>query len=184
MTITASWARRSVWAVLLAVLASGCRYGPDVRGPFQGEIVDADTGQPIEGAVVVVAWTHTSNFFQDGRHEVDAREAVTDAQGRWEIPERPMPPWEGGIASALRRFYVFAPGHEVVDRRGTPSNQYQYQRETTVTTMRRLTTREARCKFVFGLEIALPSTTVGEKTPRYFAAIEREREFLKCDSRM
>jgi hypothetical protein len=179
MTITASWARRFVWAVLLAVLASGCRYGPDVRGPFQGEIVDADTGQPIEGAVVVVAWTHLMNYFEGGDREVDAREAVTNAQGRWEIPARPMPPWEGGIAGTLRRFYVFAPGYEVIDRRGTPSDQYQRQRETTVTTMRRLTTREARCKVAYAASV-LPRVQSHQNLQRYVVTLERERSALKC----
>lgn len=178
MRVDWSFPRRSLWALLLTVLTAACQNGPDVRGPFQGQIVDAESGKPIEGAVVVVVWTHLMNYFEGGRREVDAREAVTDAQGRWEIPERPTPFWEGGIAGVRRRFYVFAPGYEIEDPAGTPRDQYA-PRESTVTTMRRLTTREERCKLL-PLASGLMSADTASKSPRYGEAIARERAELRC----
>jgi hypothetical protein len=170
--MTDSWARASLGAALLGVLATGCQNGPDVRGPFRGEIVDADTGRPIAGAVVVAVWTHLMNYFQGGRREVDAREVVTDSEGRWEIGERPTPIWEGGIAGVRRKFYVFAAGYEVVDRRGTPSDEYEPRRESTTTTMRRLKTREERCR---SLPYLMPSVDNNmSRIPRYLAAWETE----------
>ena len=62
-------------------------------GPFSGRVVDAETGQPIPGAIFVVIWmrsiptpAHAAEQFND------ARVAVTDADGRFAIPPRD-PPW-------------------------------------------------------------------------------------------
>jgi hypothetical protein len=172
--------QRCLPLVLFAVLAIGCQNGRDVRGPFEGQIVDAADGKPIEGAVVVVVWTHLMNYFEGGRREVDAREAITDAEGRWQIPERPTPLWEGGIAGVRRRFYVFASGYEVQDPAGTPRDQYA-PRESTVTTMRRLTTREERCKAAYA-SAALPALRSHAQIRRYADAVTSEREALQCQS--
>lgn len=178
MRIADSLRRRCVPVLLLAALTAACQNGPDVRGPFEGQIVDAEGGNPIEGAVVVVVWTHVMNYFEGGRREVDAREAVTDAEGRWEIPERPTPLWEGGIAGVRRRFYVFAPGYEVQDPAGTPRDQYA-PRESTITTMRRLATREERCS-ILPLASGMMSGETASKSPRYTEATTRERAELRC----
>lgn len=169
---------RCLTLLLFAVLATGCQNGPDVRGPFEGQIVDAADGKPIEGAVVVVVWTHLMNYFEGGRREVDAREAMTDAQGRWHIPERPTPLWEGGIAGVRRRFYVFAPGYEVQDPAGTPRDQYA-PRESAITTMRGLTTREERCRSLPFVASSMSAVAAG-KSPRFREAIARERTALDC----
>lgn len=180
MRIADSLRRRCVPVLLLAALTAACQNGPDVRGPFEGQIVDAEGGNPIEGAVVVVVWTHVMNYFEGGRREVDAREAVTDAEGRWEIPERPTPLWEGGIAGVRRRFYVFAPGYEVQDPAGTPRDQYA-PRESTITTMRRLATRGERCKAAYASSV-LPALRSHEQIQRYADTVTRERQALKCNS--
>lgn len=169
--------RQLAIAVLLGSVTAACN-GPDVRGPFEGRIVDADTGAAIEGAHVVVVWTHLVNWFEGGRREVDARETVTDAQGRWSIPERPTPFWEGGIAGVRRRFYVFAPGYDVADPAGTPRDQYA-SRESIVTTMRRLRTREEQCK-VLPFVASSMSLAGAERSPRFQDALERERVALSC----
>ena len=56
-------------------------------GPWRGRVIDADTKQPIEGAVVAVAWHRvydcgvgTYPYFQE------AREVLTDKTGSFEIP--------------------------------------------------------------------------------------------------
>jgi len=171
MRLQQSVSRLCLSVVCLAALTAGCRNGADVRGPFEGRIVDAADGTPVAGAHVVVVWTHLMNFFEGGRREVDARETVTDADGRWRIPERPTPIWEGGIAGVRRRFYVFAPGYDVQDPAGTPRDQFA-PRESTVTTMRRLTTREGRCQ---GLSLLMPSISDNvTRIPRYLAAWETE----------
>ncbi|OFW01898.1 MAG: hypothetical protein A3I61_02600 [Acidobacteria bacterium RIFCSPLOWO2_02_FULL_68_18] len=173
-----SFLRRCVAVLLLAMVTAGCQNGPDVRGPFEGQIVEAETGKPIEGAIVVVVWTHLMNYFEGGRDEIDARETVTDAEGKWRIPERPTPIWEGGIAGVRRRFYVFAPGYDVQDPAGTPRDQYA-PREAKVTTLRRLITREERCEALPFVASTMSVAAVG-KSPRFREAIARDRDTLGC----
>jgi hypothetical protein len=157
-------------ALVVAVLILTSN-GPDVRGPFEGRIVDAETGAPIAGAHVVVVWTHLMNYFEGGRREVDARETVTDAQGHWQIPERSTPFWEGGLAGVRRRFYVFAPGYKIIEPGGTPWNP-DAPLESTVTTMERLATPEQRCR---NLTFLMPSVADNVKRlPRFLAAWETE----------
>ncbi len=166
----------------LVAVSAACRDGADVRGPFSGRIVDADTGQPIKGAVVVVAWTHLMTYFEGGRREVDSRETITDRQGRWDIPERITPPWEGGLAGVRRKFYVFAAGYDVVDSSGTPSNEEPPQRTSIVTTMRQLRSRDERCKSLPYVSIHMSADTAG-RSPRFSTAIARERAQLRCNQR-
>lgn len=162
----------------LVVLLAGCRHGPDVEGPFRGQIVEAETERPIEGAVVVVAWTHLMNWFEGGRREVDAREAVTDSQGRWEIPARARSFWEGGVAGVGTRFYMFAPGYEAVEDRVIPAGG-QERREPTVTLMRRLATREQRCARLPYVSGVMSSVTAA-RSPHFVNAIARERLSARC----
>ena len=59
-----------------------CAYGIRYDGPYSGRVIDADTGQPIEGAVILGVWYReivtpggaTHNFY-------DAKEIVTDKKG-------------------------------------------------------------------------------------------------------
>lgn len=73
-----------VWFVLAAV-------GPCTIthkfGPYYGKTVDAETGEPIEGAVVLVAF-YTELYTPAGTMSrfVDALEVLTDAKGEFHIP--------------------------------------------------------------------------------------------------
>jgi hypothetical protein len=61
-------------------------------GPFTGTVVDAATGQPIPGAVFTVIWVKEISFpFQAIERFFDARVAVADEHGRFEIPRRSRP---------------------------------------------------------------------------------------------
>jgi hypothetical protein len=54
---------------------------------YKGKIIDADTGKPIEGVVVLGMW-FKSYISPAGSSEkfYDAREAVTDSNGEFSIP--------------------------------------------------------------------------------------------------
>lgn len=88
---------------------------------YSGRVIDADTGEPIEGAVVVAIWDKERATIAgpSSRHH-DVKEAVTDGEGRWTLegPEGD----EGRILPTLlhyvmipriRRpyFIVFKPGY-------------------------------------------------------------------------
>ncbi len=52
-------------------------------GPYQGQVVDVDTKEPIEGAVVFVSWRQ-SHFF-GGSTFIDAQETLTDKNGDFHL---------------------------------------------------------------------------------------------------
>jgi hypothetical protein len=72
--------------------------GVNYRGPFEGRVVDQDTGQPLEGAVVFVEWVLqriTSPVF------FDTKEMLTDKEGKFYIPaEWSWLPW--------RNFFLYS----------------------------------------------------------------------------
>jgi len=54
-------------------------------GPYRGKVVELETGNPIEGAVVAARWTiepfvHTERI-------CDAKETITDKNGEFELPK-------------------------------------------------------------------------------------------------
>lgn len=58
-----------------------------IDGPYWGRVVDADTGKPIAGAAVAGKWSFECYVFVIGMSEyADARETVTDDNGRFLIP--------------------------------------------------------------------------------------------------
>jgi hypothetical protein len=71
--------------ILLATLT--CAYGIRYDGPYSGRVIDADTGVPVEGVVVLGVW-NTEQITPGGAvHNFhDARETVTDKNGEFEIP--------------------------------------------------------------------------------------------------
>ncbi|MFQ5916048.1 MAG: hypothetical protein ACE5JS_22980 [Nitrospinota bacterium] len=121
-------------------------------GPYRGQLLDAATRQPLEGAVVLFYWNKDVfggaggpvAFFQK------AVELLTDKEGRFHIP------WFIGMS--LNPFAVvqepksifYYPGYgselaEVTPRGGEPL------RDATVIPMRKLQTREERIRVVAGL---------------------------------
>lgn len=64
--------------VLLAmlILITGC------YAEITGTVVDAETGQPIEGAVVLVEWTKTHGFGHTYTESYKVIEAFTDKDGK------------------------------------------------------------------------------------------------------
>jgi hypothetical protein len=99
---------------LLAILASVLLLffiGTTVKliGPYHGKVVDVETGEPIEGAVVLIT------FLIEGPYDVssfgDAIEVLTGENGEYKIPRkmiikiRPMHVWQ------TPRVLIFKPGY-------------------------------------------------------------------------
>jgi hypothetical protein len=111
----------AVSAVLLAVACSPIAGGsvePEdyylkgrARGPYTGRVIDAETRQPLEGAVVVaVWWRHRLGLGHSVSSRYAAREVLTDREGRFMIdakaleeraPYKTLPP----------TFTIFVPGY-------------------------------------------------------------------------
>ncbi len=137
-------------------------------GPFRGQLIDVETGQPIAGAVILVVWWEAVfTPIQTNREFYDAREAVTDADGRFEVP-RYAPPF------FTFRFFrpdiiYFAPGYAAHSEVVTPPDGEPFV-DPTVIQLRRLKTREERIKSL----PSRPSIPV-EKMPQFIRAMNVER---------
>lgn len=56
-------------------------------GPWRGRVIDADTKEPIEGAVVVAVWERRYDCgFSNPTFFHEAKEVLTDKEGLFEIP--------------------------------------------------------------------------------------------------
>ena len=73
---------------LLFALAIGMSVQACAHGPYKGRVVEEDSGRPVTGAVAVGYWTGVHvNVAGGTTYCIDAREAVTDANGEFEIPD-------------------------------------------------------------------------------------------------
>lgn len=64
----------------LSMLASSCYM------PINGIVVDAETNQPVEGAVVLVEWTKAKGFGLTYTESYKVAEALSDKSGKFELP--------------------------------------------------------------------------------------------------
>lgn len=75
-------------AVVVALLLMPPGPG-EAAGPWQAQIVDAETGQPLEGVVVLFSWLKMTRTFGGPSPQFhDAEEVVTGSDGRFTIAAR------------------------------------------------------------------------------------------------
>jgi len=168
--------RLAVALALISASVTGCIMGvsgPPIRGPFRGQVVDAATGQPIEGAVIVAVWWEVVPTPVQGQQRFyDASEAVTGPDGRFEIPRGATPTPKLGVQPP--QVSIFAPGYQEQRRRISPPDGRQFV-DPTVVEMRRLTTREERIR---ALRTYSLSSVPDHKIPLLRGAMSRERTML------
>lgn len=97
---------------------SGCAFGkiPLSAASIDSQVVDASTGKPIEGAVVVAYWQlKPGSFTGDGLPcgAANVEEAVTDSEGRFHLPGWGpiMPACNGSMNEGDPEMYVFKTGY-------------------------------------------------------------------------
>jgi hypothetical protein len=89
---------------------------------YQGKVIDAETKEPIEGAVVVAYWWEEKGAFLGSMERLkDVKETLTDRDGKWSIigPESDKEKIVRGMLSAIAivwairdpSFIVFKPGY-------------------------------------------------------------------------
>lgn len=112
-----SWLRLiAVCSCLVAAPSLACAQGWDLyighyRGPYRGQVIDADTRAPLVGAVVVARWTRDRIYPLHSLNEHYAvREVLTDAEGRFVIDARDV---EENAPKRTRHpeFRIFLPGY-------------------------------------------------------------------------
>src|SRR6266481_848526 len=82
--------RKSALIVLLSLLSLiPSRSRAEAAGPWQAQVVSAETKQPLEGVVVLAWWTrHVRSFGGPSEEYRDSQEVLTDKDGRFKIESR------------------------------------------------------------------------------------------------
>ena len=157
--------------------------------PYQGKVIDADTKEPIEGAVVVAIWTREAPYFPSGESVAfkKARETTTDKNGEFSI--KPYHHYSLRPLSKLWLSWVifkpgyasFSPGsyprHPKVRPKGISPNGLTSKifRPYTVVELPKLKTRQERRKY----RVTLPGQSVSaKKIPLLIHAYNSERVSL------
>jgi len=87
------------------------RYLDRPRGPYRGQVVDAETKAPLAGAVVVALWWRNRVYpFHSVAEHYAVRETVTDAEGRFLLDAKDVE--EGAPRRTYHpEFLIFRPGY-------------------------------------------------------------------------
>jgi hypothetical protein len=111
----------SLGTLLLSAMPTHAR----TEGPFQAQIVDEETGQPIAGVVVVALYTRkVPAGIHPESHFYDLDETVSDADGRFTLPARQLP-----ISTPLSHVVgpqpiIFKAGYKGWHFKGVPSGRH------------------------------------------------------------
>ena len=81
-----------------------------IEGQYHGRVVDAESKQPLAGAVVTVIWMKAPFFAMDGVKDFhQAREMLTDADGRFAIDAKPN--WAIRSVDREPEIIIYKPGY-------------------------------------------------------------------------
>lgn len=128
-----------ITALAVLRLASNAR-NPHKWGPFRGQVVDMETGEPIpDAAVLVVWWEVVATPVHGITRFYEAKETVTDSEGLFEIAAISVPFWKLGVQPG--EVWLFAPAYVEHARVVMPPKGRRFV-DPTVVQMRRLKTRE------------------------------------------
>lgn len=161
-------------------------------GPWKGKIIDIETKEPIEGAVVVAIWERAYRSVSgDKTYFYEAKEVLTDKEGRFEIPAY-TPINLLPIISYIREpyFIIFKPGYLSLSDRHLETNVINkpaefkrngkmYRFAPGIIELPKLKTREERLE---AQSDAIPLGEVpDEKMPILLNLINAERKSLGLD---
>jgi hypothetical protein len=128
------------------------RYLDRPRGPYRGQVVDAETKAPLAGAVVVVHWRRDRVYpFHSVSENYAVRETVTDAEGRFILDAKDVE--EGAPRRTYHpEFFIFQPGYGSYPKKYVSPRGFTggiFERSGTVVELPRLEGREERRKHLF-----------------------------------
>ncbi len=165
----------AVMGFFLTGALSGC-CPVQYDGDHAGRVVDAQTGEPIEEAVVLSTWDFISLSAAGALHSFyDAEETITDAQGNFTVPGRGFM-----FLSCLDSMYatVFKTGYEcrsirwdVLEESYGRRNNVRREGDTPFIPLRKLTMEERRKQYV----PTPPSEKNWEYFPLYMEELNKDR---------
>lgn len=90
---------------------------------YQGTVVDAETGEPLSDAVLVVVWWTAPYVRMDGpRYFHDAKETVTDSQGKFSVDVSPGIDWNPLTYIESRpTIVIYKPGYRPLNGATAPA---------------------------------------------------------------
>jgi hypothetical protein len=147
------------------------------RGPYRGRVLDAETGKPLAGVVVVAVWRRDRIMPLHSRSEhYAAREALTNADGEFVIDAEDV---ERSAPNRMRHpfFTIFFPGYgRPRTPAGTPPTLTRrfYEGPGNTVEMPRLKTREERREYAGRLDPFVLSDTPFKEIPTYMRLLNQE----------
>ena len=109
---------KAVLFVLLTTCLTACSGFPIyIAAPIEARVVDAESGQPIEGANIIAAWHLVKSSLDGARHVgyLEVMETVTDANGQFSFPgfTKTNATW-GELRNEDPAVVIFKPGYKAV----------------------------------------------------------------------
>jgi len=171
-----------LFLIFLLICISAC------EKTYSGKVIDADTKEPIEGAVVVVSWLKArATLAGDDTSFYDVKETLTDKEGRWTIKghedncNKIIP---GALhligISCIREpyFIVFKPGYCSLPK-GYGVNACKTMRRYSDSTgniaeLPKLTNKEDRAKVIPG---SIHGVNAWKKQKEFIKMINKERKY-------
>lgn len=172
------------WPLVVCVVSAGAqgpegwdRYLDRHRGPYRGQVLDADTKAPLAGAVVVALWRRDRVYpFHITTEHYAVRETVTNSDGRFLLEAKDI---EEGAPRRTRRpeFLIFLPGYGAfphLQRSPTGFLGDVFERDGTTVELPRLEDRDARRRNLRSFGPHNFSETPHKDLPSLMSAINEE----------
>lgn len=162
--------------ICFLLLFPACAYPVRYDGPYKGKIIDAETGAPIEGVVVLGVWYKETPTVAGGVSSYfDASETISNKNGEFEIPGLGLK-----IFSNVTQMNVmiFKSGYQYIDgpweshkyEGGLMKNKAKVEGDRIILPLRKLTMEE-RNKWI----ITRPPGVPNEKMTMLTEEINKER---------
>src|SRR5688572_10290430 len=179
---------------LILLMASVCFPAlSESAGPWKGQVVDKETGKPLERVVVLTRWEKRYTSFvgeMGGNEYYDSEEVVTDAEGRFVIRARQT--WTVNPFSEIYgpEFFIFKSGYgrwqfrdfdswglkdAIVSAERTRAEWRRFTEEGAVLELPPLKSTEQRLEFIRSMR---PHGVPSDRMMKYLDAINRERVTL------
>ena len=173
-----------LWGFLIFMPTTGC-FGHLVylSDTYQGKVIDAETKEPLVGAVVLAIWYREAPGLgghgpAEGYH--DALEILTDAQGEFTIPAKTHLTAIGKICEP--KLVIYYPGYGFFPSlQAYPQDDKEvraaYERRSFQVELIKLKTREERIKradIPIDVDYRIPEA----KMPNLFRLVNKERKEL------
>jgi len=179
------------------MLLPGALPSAEAAGPWQAQVVSAETKQPLEDVVVLAWWTrHVRSFGGPSEEYRDSQEVRTDKDGRFTIESRwffslnPLVFFRGPFVAMFKPGYgdYEWPGYKESEnwpkekREALRTEAQLLQLDGIVLEMPTLSTAEQRKEYLKRLEVAVVTVPL-EKRALLQKAFEDERRALGYGSR-